>query len=353
MKRFDERDTIFARMRYSKGTKEYEEYYKKNPQYKEIDDELRNMPFIGEEGTSTFNPVHSPLAIAGFQFLNDIKKLSEGQVSQKKIEIDSKIMTDKIKKLTKFFGANLVGITKMKEEHYYSYRGRDENTSGEQIDNFHKYGIVFAVEMDKELIDLAPQFEEILATVKGYIDVSVIGMWLSYYIRLLGYEARNHMDGNYLSIVPLVAEDAGLGEIGRSGILITKEFGPRVRLGVVTTDMPLITDVKEEFGVKELCSICGKCAITCIGNAIPKGKIKETDDKLRWKIDAEKCYKVWRQVGTDCGICLSVCPFSQSIPHELVEQIKDSKDARDHILKEYSGKHGIMAFLNRSVDILN
>ncbi|OEF99942.1 4Fe-4S ferredoxin [Vulcanibacillus modesticaldus] len=353
MKRFDERDTIFARMSYQKGSREYEDYYKRNPEKKVVDDELRSMPNVGEEGTSTYNQLHSPIPIAGYKFLSDIKKYSEGPINQQQIEVDPEVMTKKIKKLAYYLGANLIGIAKLQDYHYYSHRGRDRETYGQQIDKFHRFGIVFAVEMEKDLVDRAPQFEELLEVTKKYVDAAVIGMWLSYYIRELGYEARNNMDGNYLVIAPLVAEDAGLGEIGRSGILITKEYGPRVRLGVVTTNIPLIPDKKEEFGVKEFCKYCGKCALSCIGNAIPKGKIKEVEGELRWRIDPEKCHRVWRQVGTDCGICLSVCPFSQSVPVELIEKMQGSPEIREKILNEYQGEHGIMAFLKKEINILD
>ncbi|MEW6623631.1 MAG: hypothetical protein AB1420_10995 [Bacillota bacterium] len=45
MSRFDERDTIFARMAYKKGSKPYIDYYQRNPDRKEMDDKLRDMPF--------------------------------------------------------------------------------------------------------------------------------------------------------------------------------------------------------------------------------------------------------------------------------------------------------------------
>lgn len=353
MKQFDERDTVFSRRALKPGTKTYEEYYKKHPEKEEIDKELRNMLYIGTEGTSTYNPLNSPIARSTFNFLGDIANLCEGKVSEKKVDIEPDIMTNKIKKLTKYFGANLVGITEMKEHHYYSYYADYHGVTNNKIENTHKYGIVFAVEMKKEMIDLAPQFEEQLEVVNRYVDVSIIGMIMSYYIRSLGYDARNQMDGNYQVVAPLVAEDGGIGEIGRIGILVTKEFGPRVRLGIVTTDMPLIPNKKEEFGVKELCKECGRCAIDCIGDSISKKKIQEIDGDLRWKIDAEKCIKVWGQVGTDCGICLSSCPLSQSIPPELLTNIKDSREARLKIIKEYQATHGISAFLNNPIDVLD
>jgi ferredoxin len=352
MKRIDERDTMFARMTYQKGSKEYEDYYKRNPDKKEIDDELRSLPSICGEGTATFHSLHSPLADAGFRFLSDIKKYVEGEVNKNRVEVEAEEITKKIKKFSRYFGAKLVGIAKLKEHHYYSYRGRNPESYGEKIDKFHKYGIVFAVEMDKDMINRAPQCEEVIAVTKGYIDGAIIGMWISYYIRELGYEARNHMDGNYMVVAPLVAQDAGLGEIGRNGLLITKEYGQRVRLGVVTTDMPLIPDEREDFGIKEFCKVCNKCSKTCPGKAIPTGDMEEIDGELRWQINQENCYVMWRRIGTDCGVCLSTCPFSQGVPRELVDNMRISKKNMGKILREYEEKYGIRPYIREPLDLL-
>jgi ferredoxin len=352
MKRIDERKTMFARMNYKVGSREYDDYYKNNMEQKNKDDELRELPNIGGEGTATYHPVHSPLADAGFGFLADIKHLASGSVNPKKAIIDPVEATEKLKKFARYFGASLVGITEMKEDHYYSHRGRQPENYGEPVNEFHKFGLVFAVEMDKEMINRAPQMEEMIEVTKGYVSAAIIGMWLSYYIRELGYDARNHMDGNYLVVAPLVAQDAGLGEIGRTGILITKPFGSRVRLGVVTTDMPLVADEFSGFGIPEFCEICGKCVKTCPGKAIPSGDRKMIDGVLRWQIIQESCYGMWRRLGTDCGICISACPFSQEIPQEQIDRMKGSPDTMKKILKEHEEKHGIRPYTRQPLDIL-
>lgn len=352
MKKIDERDTMFARASYKKGSKEYEEYYKRNPNKKEKDDEIRDLPNICGEGTATYNPIHSPIADSGFRFLADIKKYSEGEVNDQRVEISPEEVTNKIKRFTKYFGAKLVGITEMKDYYYYSHRGRHPENYGEKVDKHHKYGIVFAIEMDRDMINRAPQCEEVIEVTKGYINAAVIGMWLSYYIRELGYEARNHMDGNYLVVAPLVAAAAGLGEIGRTGILITKKYGPRVRLGVVTTDIPLVPDSSEKFGIEEFCKICKKCVKTCPGKAIPEGDMEFINDVKRWQIKQEQCYEMWRKLGTDCGICLSACPFSQEIPLDLIEQMKDNEEVMEKIIKDHEEKNGIRPYIRQPLDLL-
>ena len=69
-----------------------------------------------------------------------------------------------------------------------------------------------------------------------YLRSGVLALKLAAYIREMGYEATAHIDGNYEVICPLVAVDAGLGVIGRMGLLMTPDLGPRVRISVVTTN---------------------------------------------------------------------------------------------------------------------
>lgn len=344
MKRFDERDVMFSRVGYKEGSPEYKEYYTRNPHLKEADDLMRQPPHVYGEGTATFDPLNSAIAEATFKFLGDINKYSEGKVNSSKIEADPPTITKKLKGLAEFYGADLVGFTKLKKEHYYSHRGRKTENYGEEVNDIHTYAIVFATEMDKDMINRAPLIGEGIEVTKGYVNTGIIGMILSYYIRELGHAARNHMDGNYLLLAPLVAEAAGLGQIGRSGLLITKKYGKRVRLGVVTTDMELVANERDDFGITEFCGICGNCAMVCPGKAIPKGEKQEIEGTLRWKIDPESCFDIWKKVGTDCGVCLSSCPFSQGVDLDLIEQMKNSPGVMGRILKDYKEKHGTRTF---------
>ncbi|MCM0647696.1 4Fe-4S dicluster domain-containing protein [Clostridium swellfunianum] len=346
MKRIDERDTMFARMNYSEGTPQYEDYYRRNPDKKDSDDVIRSKPNLCSEGTMSYDPVNSPIAEAAFMFLSDIKHLSEGEVNPNKVEFSPEAATRRLKGLALQYGAKLVGITKLEDYHFYSHRGRHNENYGEKVTNTHKYGIVFAVEMKKEMLNRAPMVSEIIETSKCYVDAAVIGMVLSYYLRHIGYEARNHMDANYLLIAPLVARDAGLGQIGRNGVLTTKDYGSRVRLGVVTTNLELITDKPFDFGLHDFCELCGNCAVICPGKAIPKDSMKEINGLKRWQITQENCYNLWRNIGTDCGICLAGCPFSQEVETmKTAESYKDNPELIKQAVDEYKSKYKTRPFI--------
>jgi epoxyqueuosine reductase QueG len=148
---------------------------------------------------------------------------------------------------------------------------------------------------------------------------------MAQFIRNLGYTALPCANDTALSI-PL-AIDAGLGALGRIGILITKDFGPRIRLCKVLTDMPLEEDEPDiDFinKINDTCTNCQRCADACDFGAIsnndsptyqPYSKSNNSGTK-KWYVDVEKCYDGWVHYSSDCAKCIKACPFS-NIPDEI------------------------------------
>ena len=104
---------------------------------------------------------------------------------------------------------------------------------------------------------------------------------------------------------------------------MTKEFGPRVRLGAVTTDLALIPDEPVDIGAEDFCNICKKCANCCPSDSIPLDDKEEVNGTLRWKLNAETCFDYWGKVGTDCNICMHVCPWSHAstFAHKIIRSL--------------------------------
>ncbi|MBO8154309.1 reductive dehalogenase domain-containing protein [Thermovirga sp.] len=310
-KKVDERDTMFARMAWSVGSAAYEDYYARNPDKKPIDDELRALPGLGSQETPTYSPLANPIIDGIFGLLASWHPLVDVEPSPIKIEQSPETWTKWVKGTATYLGADLVGILAMKPHHYYSHRGRREEVYGEKISNLLPWGIIIVRAMDPHMIHRAPLAPQTVETVRGYLNVAVTALSLASSIRQAGYRARVHMDGNYLLPLVPAAVDAGLGALGRNGLLITKEFGPCVRISAVTTDMPLLETSKGTIfdKVQRFCSGCNLCSAMCPGKAIPTGPLDKMKDN--WIFSSEKCYRVWRNVGTDCGVCISSCPFTQ------------------------------------------
>ena len=311
LERLDERDIIFARMRYKEGSEAFKDYYERHPELKAIDDALRSMPELSEPGSENYHILDSPIPAASFDFLEDIRERAEGLHGSKKVDVNPKNMSHCLKGLARHYGAKHAGIASLHQGHIYTHVGRGQGSYGDEIQLDHGFALVFTVEMDRFMVRQAPSLPVLVESANQYVKAAAIALPIAYYIRSLGFSARAHIDGNYRIIVPPVAVDAGLGEVGRIGLLMTPDLGPRVRLGAVTTDMPLVSDEPISFGAIDFCESCKKCAENCPSGAIPKGDKKNVRGVEKWFINQEACYTYWRKSGTDCAVCMNVCPYSK------------------------------------------
>lgn len=182
-----------------------------------------------------------------------------------------------------------------------------------------EYALIFAQEMDKESIEKAPKLDAGEEVIKVYntlgIAVNDIAKWLrkKYGIKCMA----NHPLGGLVDTVPL-AEKAALGVIGRSGMLITEEFGSRCRIAPIFLKEQIFayTDSDKHQWVKNFCANCGKCKKSCPMSAIyqePKLISQENrESRKRYQCqDKVKCYSFFSAT-MGCGICIAVCPFAKN-----------------------------------------
>lgn len=309
-KKIDERDTMFSRNELKKETENYHNYYLDKPDKQKIDDNIRSNPGLLNQKTTSHHPAMFMSSHASFFTIDALKSKVDGDIAKKKYMFSEDDITTYIKKWTIKLGALDVGVTELKDYHSYSYRGRKGNYNNKVSLN-HKYAIAFTVEMDFDSVRSGPLAPIVMESAQQYLASGAIAVQVAEFIRGLGYPARAHIDGNYEVVCPLVGRDAGLGEIGRMGLLMTPQHGPRVRLGVVTTDLPMITDEGgQNPSVVEFCTYCKKCAEVCPSKAISLVDREEIDGAIRWQINQEACFDLWTKTGTDCGRCMSVCPYS-------------------------------------------
>ena len=317
--RIDERDVMFSRGELVPDTENFESYYTMRPDRRPLDDKFRANPGLLSHKASKYDPISFAVADANFQTVAYFKLHVQGKPNEEKVQVQPDQISKFIKTWIKKLGAHAVGITQLRDYHLYSVRGRNYNY-GQKVNNTHKYAIAIIVEMSKEMLDAAPEGPTVMESSQQYLTAGNLAMQVAQFIRNLGYEARAHIDANYEVVCPLVARDAGLGEIGRMGLLMTPHLGPRVRISVVTTDMPLITDPKPDYSwMTTFCNICKKCAYNCPSKAISLDPPKLINSLKRWQINQEKCYTYWSRIGTDCARCISVCPFAR--PNNLLHNI--------------------------------
>ncbi len=310
-KRVDEREIMFARARLDPGSPEHEAYYASRPENLDSDNKIRSLPGLLSPDAQKANARVFEVAGASFDLTVAVREKVDGAVAPNQIQKSPVENTAFLKDLTLYLGARSVGIAELQPYHVYSHIGRGSGTYGDPIAVDQSSAIAFTVEMDHAIMRNAPNAPVVMESAKQYVEAAKIALQLGYFIRSQGYPARAHIDGNYRVIAPLVARDAGLGEIGRMGLLMTPELGPRVRLAVVTTDMPLLPDPRfDGRSMIDFCRICLKCAQNCPSKSIAFDDRQKIDGALRWRINPDTCFRYWNVIGTDCGLCMAVCPYS-------------------------------------------
>jgi len=251
--------------------------------------------------------------------------------SRPPVNTDPDTLTTQVKAAARLAGANLVGISALNKN--WIYRScladgtvkkdivfRDVEKPGENDKEFiipQKVNnvIVMAMEMPREMIQTSPSALAEAASAYGYARMGLDQIVVNY-IRNEGYIAIPCQNNTGMS-VPMAIE-AGLGEAGRNGILITPQYGPSIRLTKILTDMPLNHDKAIKFGVEEFCNYCKKCARECPSKCIteddqswePRSKCNN-GGVLKWYNDYPKCLQYWIESGAECGNCISVCPFTK------------------------------------------
>ncbi len=243
-----------------------------------------------------------------------------GPVSPDKLEIEDLATHSKeIKSIARLFGADLVGVSEIDTRWHYSKRvdTRDYSEADNELPEGLTSVIVMGHAMDHDLVATYPSALAGAATGMEYSHETASVVQLVTYIRNLGYNAVGSMNDTAL-VIPYAIK-AGLGEYGRNQMLITPEFGPRVRFSKIFTDMPLVHDRPKQLGVREFCNSCTKCADACPPKALPYGPPDAVSGNpstikgvKKWSADCEKCFGYWAAMGTDCAICMRVCPFNRA-----------------------------------------
>jgi len=306
----DERDTMFARAARRPGTAAYDDYYSRRPDLQRIDDRLRALPELCEPGGRCFDPVVCREAAAYFRAIDAIAvdpRLVDRWVPEVRAAAN---LGSTLKQLAMAMGAVAAGVTRVDPAYVYTHKGRFDDDYGRKIRLDHPSALVFLVEMDFETMRQAPRAPVLRESARQYYRAAVMARTIEQVLLTAGLSAKAHFDAHYdVMLVPL-AVTAGLGELGRHNLLIADRRGTRVRIGAVTMDAGVRGDESVQLGVGRFCESCRKCSESCPSRALSSGSRELVRGVWKWPTDVERCYAYWRGMGTDCGICMAVCPFS-------------------------------------------
>ena len=325
-RRFNQKYDIFNRaiwdeeVRSERSRRFFESYFTDLAQFRKVegfqhrDYALRNAAWYIADFTSDLLEMTNDRKEG---FLDTYTMFREG--ATRKTEATAEENTADVKRAGQFLGADAIGICEYDERWIYTHNYSRQKLTDKEMDLPQDLTrvVVIVNEMDHQTIQTVPSALSGAATGQGYSRDIIAVLSVTQYIRNLGYRAIASLNDTALSI-PLAIQ-AGLGQYGRHGLLITPEFGPRVRIAKIFTDLPLIPDQPVDFGVTETCNICRRCSDGCPVKAIPDDAPKfETHDGIshlkgvkKWTINAKQCFKFWVNQGTDCSICIRVCPYNK------------------------------------------
>jgi epoxyqueuosine reductase len=194
-----------------------------------------------------------------------------------------------------------------------------------ELSNFHR-GISFVFQMEPWVMDqLAQGPTDAYSVLYRQVNLRIDAL-ASEVVRALdstGHQARAVPSSTRSDPVNIrgefqhktAATRAGLGWVGKNCQLLTKRWGPWVRLGTVLTDAPLEPAEPVEKG---MCGKCTKCIEACPAEALKGGSWRPGMDRAvildAWACDRyKKTHFHQFHGGHNCGICTQACPVGQKV----------------------------------------
>ncbi len=209
-------------------------------------------------------------------------------------------VTDKIKAKARELGFGEVGFTKY--DHHYTFQSKKSWVKFPHV-------ICLAYEQAYEPTQSLPSIAAEIVHTSTYRIENAVALNLADFIRSLGYHAQVHSPTDGTGAYIPVFVQAGLGQLGANGQLLSPHFGSRARIMLITTDARVTYDQPIDYGIHRFCQICQVCVNRCPGRALMREKV--------WWRGVEKnklIYKRCRPVMArymDCAVCMKVCPVQR------------------------------------------
>ena len=265
---------------------------------------------VQKQATNGLYARKAATAAAQRRALGAFTLLQTGEGSDDPVRLEPQEAARLVKATSYFLGLDAVGISRCPDWTWYSH-----DAGGDAIDPPHDQAISMIVDQGFETMEGASgdDWISVAQSMRAYLRFSVLGCVLVRQIERLGYSAKAHTVIDSTVLHPPLLLLSGLGEVSRIGEVILNPFlGPRLKSGVVTTDLPMAHDRPIDFGLQRFCEACNKCARECPSGAITAGPKLMFNGYEIWKSDSQKCatYRITTEGGAMCGRCMKTCPWN-------------------------------------------
>ena len=211
-------------------------------------------------------------------------------------------VTELIREKARELGYGEVGFTR--NDAHYVYQSRKP-----AIRRDLPHAICLALEQDYRKTQTIPSMEAEDTHFGTYADQGPLTMELTAFIRSLGYNVQvSGPTWHYGPMIPLFVQ-AGLGQLGANGQLLSPHFGSRARLQVVYTDANVTHDEPIDYGIHQFCQECQVCVNRCPGRALVKEKVWYRGVEKN-KLIYDRCRPVMARY-EGCAVCMKVCPVQK------------------------------------------
>ena len=173
----------------------------------------------------------------------------------------------------------------------------------------YEHAICLAYEQDYAQTQTIPSLEAEFAHFGTYETEGAQSLKLADYIRSLGYHAQVHSPNDNSAVYIPMFVQAGLGQLGANGQLLSPHFGSRARLMIITTDGPVTYNEPVDYGIQRFCQQCQVCVNRCPGRALVKEKVWWRGVEKN-KLIYDRCRPVMARY-EGCAICMKVCPVQR------------------------------------------
>jgi epoxyqueuosine reductase len=221
-------------------------------------------------------------------------------IAESPCEFDAAEWTTGVKRAAIESGGDDVGVALLRAEYVFE---------GHEVPQY-RWMVVIAVEHVYDAMKSAPSMRTLVEITRQYARGTRVAKGVANWLRRRGQDAFPYggpMAGSFV-LIPAAIE-AGLGELGKHGSMIHRNFGSNFRLACVLTNAPMQADGRGDFGAADFCVNCRVCSDACPPDAIGHEKTLVRGER-RWYVDFDKCLPYFNEAES-CAICLAVCPFSR------------------------------------------
>ena len=224
-------------------------------------------------------------------------------------------VTDAIRQKARELGYGEVGFTR--NDRHYEYQSRKATKRTDL-----PHAICLALEQDYVKTQSIPSMEAEDTHFGTYVRQGPLTVELTDFIRSLGYNVQvSGPTWYYGPMIPMFVQ-AGLGQLGANGQLLSPHFGSRARLQIIYTDAKVTYTQPVDYGIHAFCQQCQVCVNRCPGRALMPEKVWYRGVEKN-KLIFKRCRPVMARY-EGCGICMKVCPIQRYGMKPVMEHYIDT-----------------------------